>query len=133
MKHIIAVAKETVNREEDYIVRREYQSSFTHCKDELLKTGWYFPNKPAIAQISDVLLNNSDVGEHCNKAYKASGYLGAGVVLFWCIRHRECIGFIVLQKAESCQVIYDMMSTRLNVQPKIFIYDNACNLFEVGN
>lgn len=91
---------------------------------------------PAESEIDDVFMNNKDAAkdaeqQSCTKSYKTSGRLGAGVVLFWCVKHRECIGFTVLQKAESCQIIYEILSTRFKKIPNILIYDNACNLFEV--
>jgi hypothetical protein len=69
--------------------------------------------------------------ETCSKQYKLSGRLGAGLMLVWCVKHRECIGYSVLRKAESCKELYDILSTRMRVMPKIVIYDNACNLYEV--
>lgn len=98
----------------------------------LLRTGSFFPNFPITAKVHDVLLNSSKGQDvQCKKDYKQAGKLGAGVVLYWCIKHRECIGFTVLESAESCKSIYDVLSSRANILPRIMIYDNACNLFEV--
>lgn len=66
----------------------------------------------------------------CTKDYVPGGKLGAGVVLFWCVLHRRCLGFEILRKGESCQVIYQIMSSRPSLIPETFIYDNACNLHE---
>lgn len=133
---ILSTARDTITTEEQAgAIRHEHAAAFLNAEDELLQTGCFYPKLPIIAQIHDVHLSTrgSESAENCSKAYKSSGYLGAGVVLFWCIQHRECIGFTVLQKAESCQVIYDMLSTRMQKLPKIFVYDNACNLFEVSD
>lgn len=106
---------------------------FETSRKELLETGSFFPNFPICAKISDVHMKKHDMDDEniCSKQYKASGRLGAGLMLVWCVKHRECIGFSVLRKAESCKELYDIMSTRMRKMPKIIIYDNACNLFEV--
>lgn len=52
-------------------------------------------------------------------------------MLLWCVKHRECLGFTVLLKGESCKELYDILSTRFTQMPRVVIYDNACNLFEV--
>lgn len=137
----MSIAKDSVdssNLESETNVRRPHEVQFTTATEELLKTGCFYPNMPVQSEIDDVFLNNKDLAkdtekEFCNKAYKTSGRLGAGVVLFWCVKHRECIGFTILQKAESCQIIYETLSTRFKEMPKYVIYDNACNLFEVAS
>jgi hypothetical protein len=98
---------------------------------ELLNTGYFFPNFPVTSKVTDVFVTRRSEDDSCTKDYKKSGKLGAGVVLYWCIKHRECIGFNILESAESCQSIYDVLSSRATIVPKIMIYDNACNLFEV--
>jgi hypothetical protein len=104
------------------------------ARQELLLTGYYFPNFPIRAQIRDVHLRKQEKDEedNCTKHYKHAGRLGAGLMMVWCVKHRECIGFTVLRSAESCKELYDILSTRFLQMPRIVIYDNACNLFEVG-
>jgi hypothetical protein len=53
-----------------------------------------------------------------------------GVVLFWCAAHRICLGYIILRSAESCDVVFEVLTTRFRKMPKYVIYDNGCNLFE---
>lgn len=99
---------------------------------ELLKTGCYFPGLTLKSKVAHIdIQSNKDDSDPCTKDYKHAGRLGAGVVLFWCVEHRECLGFQVLESAESCEGIYNTLSTRFETMPEIFIYDNACNLFEV--
>jgi hypothetical protein len=100
--------------------------------EELLKTGSFFPHFPYHSKLRQSLINNpkSEV-QSCTKNYKSAGKLGAGVLLFWCLRHRECLGFVILEKGESCQAVYNVLSTRFSVMPQYVIYDNACNLYEV--
>lgn len=106
----------------------QFESPYT----ELLKTGCFFPGFPLKSQVAHIDFKSSrEDSETCTKDYKLTGRLGAGVVLFWCVEHRECIGFQVLESAESCEIVYNTLSTRFETMPEIFIYDNACNLFEV--
>lgn len=114
--------------------REEASVVFESARKELLETGYFFPNFPICAKISDVHMGKQDREDDdglCSKQYKSSGHLGAGLMMVWCVRHRECIGFTVLRKAESVKELYDIVSTRMRKMPKIIIYDNACNLFEV--
>lgn len=114
--------------------RSECPVLFESARRELLETGCYYPNLPINAKIRDVYMKKQDTDEEsvCTKQYKSCGRLGAGLMLVWCVKHRECIGFSVLRKAESCKELYDILSTRMRKIPRIIIYDNACNLFEVS-
>lgn len=66
----------------------------------------------------------------CSKYYQTNSRLGSGVVLFWCARHRICLGWVFLQSAESLEIVYTTLLARFPVLPKIICYDNACNLAE---
>ncbi len=66
----------------------------------------------------------------CSKNYQTNSRLGNGVVLFWCGRHRICLGWVFLQSAESLEIVYTTLLARFPVLPKIICYDNACNLAE---
>ncbi|KAI8892409.1 hypothetical protein BC833DRAFT_570136 [Globomyces pollinis-pini] len=48
--------------------------------------------------ISNKIGNSEDITQH-----KIPGTFGSGVLLYWCGEHRFCIGFSVLEKAESLQ------------------------------
>jgi hypothetical protein len=131
VEYILKRAQESLDTPEDAEqILCPIISPYDDPMKELLETGVFFPNHPMCAQVTPVAAPTPKEGS-CTKDYKSSGKLGAGVVLFWCIKHRECIGFQVLQSAESCQSIYNVISTRLKKQPDILIYDNACNLYEV--
>lgn len=107
------------------------QVTFQHL-DELKVSGTFYPNLPVCKTYTKILLNNQNEDDHhCTKDYKRAGRIGAGVLLFWCLEHRECLGFSILRSAESCQSVYAVLSSRFTVMPRFVIYDNACNLFEV--
>jgi hypothetical protein len=99
--------------------------------DELKFSGTFFPNHPVCNRFTNIKFTAQDQEDECSKDYKRSGRIGAGVLLFWCIEHRECIGFSILRSAESCEAVYAVLSSRFPVMPRYVIYDNACNLYEV--
>jgi hypothetical protein len=109
-------------------VSNEERISFTSVTQEVLETGAYFPGRPYHSIIRDIHLTKEST--LCNKLYKSKGRLGAGTLLFWCGVHRKCLGFYVMQSAESCKTVFQILVTRFRVQPKVIIYDNGCNLSE---
>jgi hypothetical protein len=130
--HCLQIAKETAQKDHSHDVTQYKSVAFQHAKEELLQTGCFFPHYPIRKEVKDGGFKGSiKESDNCIKSYKSSGRLGAGVLLFWCLEHRECIGFTVLRSAESCKDVYEIMSTRANMLPEILVYDNACNLFEV--
>jgi hypothetical protein len=103
-----------------------------HHMDELKLSGTFFPHYPVCNQYTKInFRSQQDSEDDCSKDYKRPGRIGAGVLLFWCIEHRECIGFTILRSAESCQSVYNVLSLRFPVMPQYVIYDNAFNLYEV--
>ena len=67
------------------------------ARDEYGITGFFFPGRPLHSRIKNCILSKTDELESpCNKDYKEAGKYGAGMALFWCGTHRECIGWILL-------------------------------------
>jgi hypothetical protein len=66
----------------------------------------------------------------CHKEAKDAGKFGAGTILYWCAEHRCCLGFTVLQSAESVRQVFEAITVRFKEMPKVIIYDNGCNLHE---
>lgn len=95
---------------------------------EMMKTGYFFPHFPIVKKIVPVNITAEKKG--CTKNYKKVNKLGAGVIFFYCVEHNTCIGFIILQKAESPKIISQFLLTRFKTMPKVILYDNACNLLE---
>ncbi|KAI8891491.1 hypothetical protein BC833DRAFT_533892 [Globomyces pollinis-pini] len=102
---------------------------FSSPRDELLKTGSFFPGRPYVRKIGTIKLSKENQSQ-CNHQFKTAGRLGAGTLLFWCGRHRNCIGFTILQSAESSQTVYSTILGRFKKIPKYIIYDNGCNLYD---
>jgi hypothetical protein len=113
-----------------------------HCpKSEMMSTGTlfvsdilsflgvFFPGRPVVRTLKRVELRSAKE-EQCSKDYQANSRLGNGLVLFWCGKHRVCLGWVLLQSAESLEIVYTTLLTRFPVLPKIVCYDNACNLAE---
>lgn len=95
---------------------------------EVLTTGVFFPNHPVIRKIDEINIFRENFD--CTKIYKKGSVLGAGVLLFFCVEHNKCIGFIILSKAEGPKIINETLLTRFKTMPQIILYDNACNLYE---
>lgn len=130
--YILEVAKQAFPPTSTALLTPIEHVSYDSDVDELLHTGSFFPHFPYHSQLRQADINrNANDSEACTKSYKSGGKLGAGVLLFWCIIHRECLGFVILEQGESCKAVYDVLSTRFPVMPRFVIYDNACNLYEV--
>ena len=109
-------------------VGEEERVSYPSVMQEALETGAYFPGRNYHSVIKDIHLSNETAV--CNKLYKKKGRLGAGTLLFWCGVHRKCLGFYIMQSAESCKTVFQILATRFTKQPRVIIYDNGCNLSE---
>jgi hypothetical protein len=109
-------------------VSEEERVSFASVTQEVLETGAYFPGRPYHSIVKDIHLTKESA--LCNKLYKNKGRLGAGTLLFWCGIHRKCLGFYIMQSAESCKTVFQILATRFPRQPRVIIYDNGCNLSE---
>ncbi len=109
-------------------VKEEERVSFASVTQEVLETGAYFPGRPYHSIVRDIHLTKESA--LCNKLYKNKGRLGAGTLLFWCGIHRKCLGFYIMQSAESCKTVFQLLATRFPKQPRVIIYDNGCNLSE---
>jgi hypothetical protein len=104
-----------------------------YCKNDELKelwaTGSFFPGFPIIRRLDKMhFLMRTEA--KCSKHSTGANILAPGVVLFYCMEHAKCIGFIVQRVAESPSLIFETLVSRFSVMPEVIIYDNACNLFE---
>jgi hypothetical protein len=96
---------------------------------EMKRSGVFFPGRPVVRNLKQVDIGSSSEGK-CTKNYQSNTRLGSGIVLFWCAKHRVCLGWVFLKKAESLEIVYQTLLTRFPVMPKVICYDNACNLSE---
>jgi hypothetical protein len=137
LDHILEKARgcfiHTTNGKENYQnplrpVSEDERIHYTSVTEEVLETGAYFPGRPYHTIVRDIYFGNESTV--CNKEYKKKGRLGPGTLLFWCGQHRKCIGFYIMQSAESCKTVYTLLATRFPKQPRVIIYDNGCNLSE---
>jgi hypothetical protein len=132
IRSILAKAKASFPDDGVNLLNRIEHTRYDSDLSELLHTGAFFPNFPYHSQLRQAEITSTNYDStQCNKDYKSPGKYGAGVLLFWCITHRECLGFVILEKGESCKSVYEVLSTRFAIMPKYVIYDNACNLYEV--
>jgi hypothetical protein len=132
---IFAADEEELYRELTGDESRNIQSSFErkHAKNpdlnELWSTGCYFPNFPIVRVIKEVQLTRKE-RLFCHKEQALDAGCMPGVLLFYCVEHECCIGFVVLDGAESPRVVYEVLATRFKKLPQNVIYDNGCNLSE---
>lgn len=107
-----------------YITKNnKYVSNITSCepnpiildnklaKEELSETGMFFPFRRYVRKVGSIKVSNS-TKTYCHKSYTETSKFGAGTVLYWCAEHRCCLGFTILQSAESCHTIYTTLTTR---------------------
>jgi hypothetical protein len=104
-------------------------SCFRRQLNELWSTGIYFPNFPICRKIKKVKITRQ-ANLHCQKNHSNDSGCAPGVVLFYCVEHEVCIGYVVLSNVESPNVPFEILATRFKKMPEIVIYDNGCNLNE---
>lgn len=120
---------------EEYEIMLRNLESFSEDKSrelvECWDTGYYFPYDRVYRTVKEVQAGNncnSKEEKSCNKIYKKKGILAPGVLLFFCLEHQQCLGFIVLEQAESLKIVTETILTRFVIIPQIIVYDNSCNL-----
>ena len=65
--------------------------------------------------------------ERCSKSYPTHNKFSPGLLIIAC-EHRICYGFQILRRHESTVVIFNMLLSLFRNQPRVIIYENACNL-----
>ena len=63
----------------------------------------------------------------CTKKFPIHRSLSPGMIMM-CCEHKICYGYQILRSKESTISIFHLLLTHFKVQPRIIIYDNACNL-----
>ena len=97
---------------------KNYKEGSLLINEELQETGVYFPNHPVVRYVAKTNISYSE--NACTKNY----HLGGGIILFWCALHRICIGFLLLETAESCEYVYTTLVSRFLKIPKVL---NLCS------
>jgi CxC4 like cysteine cluster associated with KDZ transposases len=92
-------------------------------------TGQYFPCYEPIYSIPSVDIGAESIEKRCTKNYKEKGACGAGILPFWCLEHKKCLGWVILESAESPKTISEILITRFP-QAQIVMYDNSCKLHD---
>jgi CxC4 like cysteine cluster associated with KDZ transposases len=99
---------------------------------EVWRTGHFFPGFPIVRQLHQVQISRqrTEPITVCTKNAQQAGLCGPGVVFFFCVEHSRCIGFIILDHAESPKIVIEAIAARFLQLPEYIIYDNGCNLYE---
>ena len=106
-----------------YIIEESDLVYYDNPLDELIQSGTFFPNHPVKRTLYNTKFSVEKI-DSCSKNYDA------GIILFWCVRHRVCLGFVLLERDESCESVYSTIVSRFEKMPNTLIYDNGCNLAE---
>lgn len=96
----------------------------------LWDTGVYFPKRRIFRKVAEVNIGNVSKEAMCTKIAKKPGTMAAGLLWYFCGTHNKCVGFSILNSAESCKIVSETIISRFDVPPEIIIYDNCCNLEE---
>jgi hypothetical protein len=115
LQHILLVAKNLETTNPFPTNYQEFEGDSLYQTDELQETGVYFPNHPVVRKVSKTIFSSSEMNANCTKNY----HVGGGIILFWCARHKLCIGFVLLETAESCEYVYTTLVSRFSKIPKV--------------
>lgn len=63
----------------------------------------------------------------CNKLKNDRKGLVPGIFVMHCLRCASCIGFHVMDDAESPRTLFEAIMTRWETAPHVVVYDNACH------
>lgn len=122
------IEKDTYEKEINSLPGSECANTFN--MKELMTTGYHFPGYPVCRKIPEVRISSTTPVVQCNKTYKQKGTMTPGLVMFHCLDHNKCLGFIVQDKAESPKMISEVLLTRFETMPEVIVYDTACHLAE---
>lgn len=79
-------------------------------------------------QLYSVDLASGRQGGGCNKYQRSNRKLVPGCMMYWCQDCGRCVGFSVMDHAESVLVPFEFMYTGCETAPDSFQMDNGCNL-----
>lgn len=103
-------------------------------RTEINETGVCFPYRRFIRKVKLIDSSNREQKEAedltCNKTAIGKSRLSPGLLLFWCLDCRFCIGMDVRNRKEGPSAVWEALVTRFTKMPSCIVYDNACNLQE---
>ena len=66
-------------------------------------------------------------GPTCTKYQYKHRRLTPGLFWIYCLECGVCIGFFVMDRAESPRTLFDVLFTRWERPPEVVVYDNSCH------
>ena len=111
--------------------------NFTHMDNpgwlnEAYRTGDFFPGKKQVRPLVD-FGNHSGKENNCScpKKYAKSDTRTLGIFTVQCVcSHPKLIGVSVMRECECKCTALSVPLTRFQNLPRVFYYDNACNMFQ---
>jgi hypothetical protein len=117
LKYVVQKTKDLYSTSEDNELRDLLHNLSNG--DDRYTTGKYFPGRPTIRQLPTQTTNNPRELEVCSKHAKHNTKLSGGVILYWCGKHRQCIGWHMVPNVESPKLVYEVLTSRFSVMPKV--------------
>ena len=89
----------------------------------------FFPNRPLLRGAANYKADGSKSAlvTGCRKDTMHHNTLTPGLFTLFC-PHGVCLGFQIMENAESPKTAFDILVRRFDKMPKLIIYDNACKL-----
>lgn len=81
--------------------------------------------RPLNAYAADLAGGTTQKG--CTKHQRSNMKLVPGCMLYWCTDCGRCVGFSVMDRAESVRVPFEFLYTGSEIAPAKFQMDNVCN------
>ena len=103
-------------------------------RTEINESGVCFPYRPYVRKVKMIDSSKNELKDAedltCNKTAMGKSRLSPGLLIYWCLDCRFCIGLDVLNRKEGPSAVWEALATRFKKMPSIIVYDNACNLQE---
>jgi hypothetical protein len=99
---------------------------------ELLTTGFFYPSLPwrtdrMLGPYGADLRSQRAGAKRCTKYKYDSKNLSPGLFVVHCLECQGCLGFHMLENAESPRALFEVLFTRWSQAPAVVVYDNNCH------
>ena len=115
------------NTTEDELIAA-FKERYPHASSAALATGVYTPGR-ALCRAEPFDKADKTSSGTCEKGYNSSEKYSDGAVTLCCAcAHPKILGFVVLDRKESPQVIINALLSRFPRLPRYLVYDFACGV-----
>ncbi|PNW74217.1 hypothetical protein CHLRE_13g590010v5 [Chlamydomonas reinhardtii] len=99
-------------------------------EQEFMTSGFYYPSRPWLKHLGHYFSDRRTQitgKQRCTKYKYDSKNLSPGLFVMHCLNCGVCLGFHMLENAESPQALFEVLYTRWPQPPKVVVYDNNCH------